>query len=426
LRLPVAVHLEPCPEEEIMTEIHRETSLSPTELVVLACLSQGKEPSDDALSTEVFALCMPEESLARARAAVADAIDTLRGRALVIAETSHGSGAKKAKKVTRKNQVTPAGERALCAAFGLARKPTWAAVRDKHLPALGLGMQPGSDAATRAVGSATSIETAVLRGKLGLQNVTTIPGLCDLLIAEALEMAPGPVTLERIRVHLLARRAGVPGADGKLADVAATIAAGVVGAEPVDPPTTKQRKHALVRALGRRALRGASAEASPRSVGAQGAAPRASASERIDQPPVLRLIPTPSPPRPVAATQPTARDAAVQSPALPGENLLEVVREAIPQVGADGRFGPEKVFVSALWHRIEHGRRPADLSLDGFKRWLVTANRDGWLVLARADLVGAMDTRQVAESEIRDRGATFHFVLDAQRGTSSNGGVHVR
>jgi hypothetical protein len=118
--------------------------------------------------------------------------------------------------------------------------------------------------------------------------------------------------------------------------------------------------------------------------------------------------------------------AAVHPAASSGENLLEVVREAIPQIGADGRFGPEKVFVSALWQRIEHGRRPADLSLDGFKRWLVTANRDGWLVLARADLVGAMDTRQVAESEIRDRGATFHFVLDAQRGTPSNGGVHVR
>jgi hypothetical protein len=396
-----------------MTETHREASLSPTELVVLACLSQSKEPSDDTLSAEVFALCMPEESLERARAAVAEAVDTLRGRALVITDTSDGSRAKKAKKASRRNRVTPAGEQALCAAFGLSRKPTWAAVRDKHLPARGLGLQPGSDAATRAIGSATSIETTVLRTKLGLHNVTTVAGLCDLLIAEVLGLTSGPVTLERIRVHALARRAGVPVVEGKLADVAATIAAHEVGAEPVDPVTSTLRKHALVRALGRRALRRASAEANTRSAGAQDAAPRTSAVERIEQPPLLRLIPAPAPAR-------------SDAPALPGANLLDVVREAIPQVGADGRFGPEKVFVSALWHRIEHARRPADLSLDGFKRWLITANRDGWLVLARADLVGAMDAKQVAESEIRDRGATFHFVLDAQRGTSSYGGAHVR
>jgi hypothetical protein len=94
------------------------------------------------------------------------------------------------------------------------------------------------------------------------------------------------------------------------------------------------------------------------------------------------------------------------------DKLLDVVRETIPRVGADGRYGSEKVFVSAIWRSIEQERRLADMSLDHFKRWLVGANRDGWLVLARADLVGAMDRKLVSESEIEDRGATFHFVLD--------------
>lgn len=107
-------------------------------------------------------------------------------------------------------------------------------------------------------------------------------------------------------------------------------------------------------------------------------------------------------------------DAARRPP--PPETVLEVVRETLPRVGADGRFGAENVFVSAIWHRIAGDRRLVDLSFDRFKRWLVNANRDGWLVLARADLVGAMDPRQVAESEIEDRGATFHFVLDQQAG----------
>ncbi len=52
------------------------------------------------------------------------------------------------------------------------------------------------------------------------------------------------------------------------------------------------------------------------------------------------------------------------------------------------------------------------MSLDGFKRWLVSANSERQLDLARADLVGAMDRRLVAESEIEDLGSTFHFVLD--------------
>ena len=37
------------------------------------------------------------------------------------------------------------------------------------------------------------------------------------------------------------------------------------------------------------------------------------------------------------------------------------------------------------------------------------------LALARADLIGAMNPAQVNKSEIRDRGATFHFVLDPNR-----------
>jgi len=87
----------------------------------------------------------------------------------------------------------------------------------------------------------------------------------------------------------------------------------------------------------------------------------------------------------------------------------------LPEIGAEGRYGSEKVFVSALWHRIEDRGRQAELSLEHFKRWLVTANRNHWLTLARADVVGAMDPKQVRESEIQDLGATFHFVLDPAR-----------
>lgn len=105
----------------------------------------------------------------------------------------------------------------------------------------------------------------------------------------------------------------------------------------------------------------------------------------------------PPPPTPVPPPPPPPRD------------LLAVVREAMLRVPSAGRFG-EKVFVSALWQDLQ----VADLPLDKFKHWLVGANRDGQIVLARADLPSAMNPKLVAASEIRDQGATFHFVLDAQ------------
>jgi predicted transcriptional regulator with HTH domain len=73
------------------------------------------------------------------------------------------------------------------------------------------------------------------------------------------------------------------------------------------------------------------------------------------------------------------------------------------------------VFVSEIWRRVQQDPSARGLSLDQFKRWLLAANRDGDLDLVRADLVGAMNRNQVAESEISDRGATFHFVVDPEK-----------
>lgn len=82
-----------------------------------------------------------------------------------------------------------------------------------------------------------------------------------------------------------------------------------------------------------------------------------------------------------------------------------------PTVGglARGRFG-DKVFIAAIYRAL------ADTSLRNiprstFHERLVDANRDGLLVLARADLAGAMDPEELEESEIRSLNSTFHFVV---------------
>ncbi|MBC7974085.1 MAG: hypothetical protein H7138_03805 [Myxococcales bacterium] len=69
------------------------------------------------------------------------------------------------------------------------------------------------------------------------------------------------------------------------------------------------------------------------------------------------------------------------------------------------------MFVSAVW---EEGKKQgwwAEMGVEAFKEWLFAAHVAGELVLARADLVAAMEPGRVAASEIVVRGATFHFVV---------------
>jgi cell pole-organizing protein PopZ len=367
-----------------MTNPRDQHSLSRLELVVLARLSTLKPPTERALGDAVFELVLLAESAARAKEVALETLAALRGRGLV-SERVRG--------------LTDEGRRALRGAFGLSRVPTWTEVRDAHLPAFGLGLQPGSEQATGVVRSKDALAAAVLREHLEIREGANLNAVCDALIAEALGLPPGPVTMNVIRAHVLARRAGVP-AKGSLKEIGASVAADAVNAKKAD-------RRSMLQAIGRRWVNEADALSTSRPAQAT----------QSTQP--IQAVP------PAQAVQP-AQPAQSGPPATP-EALLQVVRETIPRVGTDGRYGAEKVFVSAIWRSIERDHRLVDLSLDRFKRWLVNANRDGWLVLARADLVGAMDAKLVAESEIRDQGATFHFVLDRRTGASAaDRGSHAR
>jgi len=244
---------------------------------------------------------------------------------------------------------------------------------------------PGPELAKQAC-TETALMAAVLSARFGVRGVSTPMEVCDALIASALGMPAGKLTLDRIRAHVLLRKidrqaSGLPdpSSKGYASKVAAWISCSTVGAS--------EAPRKMARALARRWV---CRDANP--LGGGSVAPAVSAPSPV---PVVAMVP----------------------PQQSAQNLLEVVRDTIPRIGAEGRFG-EKVYVSAIWRRIERDRKAGDLSLDHFKRWLVGANRDGWLVLARADLVGAMDVKQVHESEIQDRGATFHFVLDPRNGAS--------
>jgi hypothetical protein len=76
-----------------------------------------------------------------------------------------------------------------------------------------------------------------------------------------------------------------------------------------------------------------------------------------------------------------------------------------------GAFGDRKVFIASVWEEIRRRPAYAGLSIDAFKQQLLRAHRDGELVLARADLVAAMDPALVAASETSADGASFHFIV---------------
>jgi CheY-like chemotaxis protein len=124
--------------------------------------------------------------------------------------------------------------------------------------------------------------------------------------------------------------------------------------------------------------------------------PARSATRRTS--PMRTVPPDPLSPRAVAA--------AVMS-ALPS-----IREEPGPGGRPRGRYGARKVFIAAIWRQLQGDPMFSGMTLEQFKQNLIQANRSANLVLARADLVGAMDRQEVAESEIEDRGATYHFVLD--------------
>jgi CheY-like chemotaxis protein len=132
----------------------------------------------------------------------------------------------------------------------------------------------------------------------------------------------------------------------------------------------------------------------------------------------------PAPPMPATVrprtTTASPRTVASSPAPLTSQQVASAVRGVAPgileEAGAQGkprgRYGRHKVFIAAIWRKLQHDPRFHGMPMAEFKRHLLAANREAHLVLARADLVGAMDRQEVAESEIEDRGSTFHFVMD--------------
>jgi hypothetical protein len=370
--------------------------LSKVELLVLSRLASKKGASAVELANVIDTLAPDEKQ------AAPDALVVLRHRSLVTAPPSGGNC-----------KLTTAGRATLCKMLSITEAPTWSAVRSRCLSVLQLARpnptKKRSSPVPKGKTATTKAQTlAALQRRFQMANTSSLSALCDSLLSEALGFG-GKVTLRRLRAHILAQRLGLD------ASVSSTMTAEEVAKYAADrvQDSSNGGKRTTQEALSCHGPDRVAAASSAAQQVTAAATPHALLfgtdpfQSTIGASPLNHLPPWP-PPEILAA-----------------DKLLNLVQEAIPRIGSDGRFGPEKVFVSALWRHIEDDGRLPDLSLDGFKCWLLTANRDRLVDLARADSQGDMDGRLLEESEIRDLGATFHFVIDREIATSRRG-YHAR
>lgn len=398
-----------------MTHTSDHQSLSNVELIVLARLSCSKGAIEEELADAVAELAPPDEP-SSAREHAVSALAVLRRRSLATdpKPTKRGPGPN--------SKLTDEGRRVLCAAFGLDKAPNWTAVRDRHVPALALGLSAGSEQAS-TLGNIKELTLTTLRRHFEISQASTVIGLCDALIAKALGLSSGPVTLLRLRAHVLAHTLGLDPEVASTKDLEALAARVAIKSQGAIPDGKRSLRQTLGRRWAYRVTASSNVLPVLRDVPSQAALPLQVHPQVTTE--VRAIASQPSTPSAPATSNPLAVPRPQGPPAVSADTLLTLVRDAIPRIGADGRFGAEKVFVSALWHHIERDGRLPDLSLERFKRWLVTANRDQLLDLARADTLGEMDGHLVEESEIRDLGATFHFVVDRQVAAPGRG-FHAR
>jgi hypothetical protein len=283
------------------------------------------------------------------------------------------------------HQLRDPGE--LARRIGRTTAARWPELTDRVLPGLGLGLAGDDSKALARLRDRDAWVAAILGRSLGLWRdgpPLSLSAVCDALTWRALGLTGTPKRCPpEVRAVFVQRE--LRSEPGPLDRLARLLAAREVAAPR---PELRALRDALVkRWLAGRVL---------------GAAPAAASAPVPASHPPASHPPASHPP----ASHPHPPASASHPPAPFADAVLRAARAA-----TSGRFGDRKVFVSAVWHELHKDPAWSQLALDELKPLLAAAHRAGQLVLARADLVAAMDPELVACSEIASDGARFHFVV---------------
>jgi hypothetical protein len=283
-----------------------------------------------------------------------------------------------------RSAITDSGRRAALGLLGLDDLPprtTWSKLKGAHLQALALGLGGAGSDRIKPVSNAPGFKAALMKRRFDLSvgDRATLAQATDALAWQRIGIdSTRKFTAKAVLAALLDReQGGRPVDPNKAVD---QILAREVGARKSDVGELRQ---ATLRAW----LDSAELAPSP-------AEPRAASPTPVDQAGEGRL-------RLFVADEP------LPAPDLPrfASRVLEVASAC-----ETGRFGPDRVLISHVWHAMRAFPEFASLGLDEFKRRLAEANRARLLDLGRADLVEAMDQGDLRESETRYLDAAFHFV----------------
>jgi hypothetical protein len=276
-------------------------------------------------------------------------------------------------------QLTERGRARLQATLHLASAPsakTWAQFRKRYLPRLFLE-RPESFGEV-----VPNCAAAVLAERLGvaLAGDGTPQQVLDAWLARRLGL--DRLSLDELRCTLLARELGLPRRKNKAETLRMSIAhlSGAPNAQP---------ERVLVALTARWLL--------------------------AEEPPAADAAPADLAPEAAAAAPPATGVSCARPAALPAPRAVDLVRFAQRvRAAAEGpqarSYGDNKVFIGSVWQALRADSEIGQLGETGFKRWLVEAHRRGALELGRADLVSAMDPRDVRASETTHQNATYHFI----------------
>lgn len=297
--------------------------------------------------------------------------------------------------------LTERGKRRVQTALKLRGAPDpmpWKQLKAKYLPRLFLEQGPNS-------GAAPNCAVAVLAARLEVSvNAKSTPvKVVDTWLLRKLGIEK--LSLEELRNALLARELGVPQrrrSSATLADAIATLA---------DAPNGKP--DTVLTALAARWLQDRAPLQATVSVTPPATESAPEATERGADEDSGSLEPTATRRSGAEASRWAQPTRAVR----PFRDLFGHFVERV-QATANGaevrRYGDDKVFIGSVWQVLASDPELKGLGEQEFKRLLVEAHRRGSLVLARADLVAAMDPRDVRASETTHLNATYHFIQRGQ------------
>ncbi len=274
-------------------------------------------------------------------------------------------------------QLTEAGRQRALRFLGIQHSPanlSWTAVKRRYLTARALGIDRPDHDSRQGLEKADNLRGAILRREhnLKLGDCPTLNRAAEALAWKQLGVQTDrPFNKKEVVAYLVRRALGQEsppvGNDGK-------------------DPDRVAASQAVLKAIGAKTAGGSQLhDAALRHWVDQVA--------RTEEPGDRKSTPSPSEAAAVAglsAFAGTIKEAAKSCP--------------------EGRFGDNKVFISHVWRRVQADATLGISDFPEFQRMLVEGHRQGLLHLSQADLVEAMDPRDVAESATPYVNMTFHFI----------------